>query len=132
MRMHPAARPGLAWWLETMQRGTWRNLVEMRRTFPAADPVKVASGRQVIVFNIAGKAFRLIAAVHFNTGLAYALAFMSHAERLVLSGGSSRNRTSDTRGCVAGGVYFTGFFTFLSGFAGFAAWALFAPAPPWR
>jgi len=80
MRQHPAARPGLEWWLEVVQCGTWRTLPELRRTFPAADPVKVASGRQVIVFNIAGNAWRLVAAVHFNTGLLYALAFMSHAE----------------------------------------------------
>ncbi len=80
MRLHPAARAGLEWWLDMMQRGTWGNLIELRRTFPAADPVRVASGRRVLVFNISGNAFRLIAAVHFNTGLAYALAFMSHAE----------------------------------------------------
>jgi mRNA interferase HigB len=80
MRQHPAARPGLEWWLDAVQRGSWGNLIELRRTFPAADSVKVASGRQVIVFNISGNSFRLIAAVHFNTGLAYALAFMTHAE----------------------------------------------------
>jgi len=34
----------------------------------------------VFVFNISGNAFRLIAAIHFNTGLVYALTFMSHAE----------------------------------------------------
>lgn len=80
MREHPTAKPGLEWWLEAVQRGTWRNLPELRRTFPAADPVKVASGRLVFVFNVSGNAYRLIAAVHFNTGLVYALAFMSHAE----------------------------------------------------
>ncbi len=80
MREHPTAKPGLEWWLDAVQRGTWRNLPELRRTFPAADPVKVASGRQVFVFNVSGNAYRLIAAVHFNTGLVYALAFMSHAE----------------------------------------------------
>ncbi len=80
MRRHPAAKPGLEWWLEVMQRGTWNSLIELRRTFPAVDPVKVASGRRVLVFNICGNAFRLVAAVHFNTGLVYALAFMSHAE----------------------------------------------------
>jgi mRNA interferase HigB len=80
MRKHPTARPGLEWWLEAMQHGTWRNLTELRRTFPTSDPVKVASGRRVFVFNISGNSFRLIAALHFNTGLVYALAFMTHAE----------------------------------------------------
>lgn len=80
MRQHPSAKPGLEWWLDVVQHGTWRTLPELRRTFPATDPVKVASGRLVFVFNISGNAFRLIAAIHFNTGLVYALAFMSHAE----------------------------------------------------
>lgn len=80
MRRHPTAKPGLEWWLEVMRGGSWANLAGLRRTFPAADPVKTASGRTVIVFNIGGNAFRLIAALHFNTGHAYALAFVTHAE----------------------------------------------------
>jgi len=89
MRVHPAAKPGLEWWLDVVRQAKWGNLAELRRTFPAADPVKAASGRQVIVFNISGNAWRLIAAVHFNTGLVYALAFMSHAEY-------SKNRWKNT------------------------------------
>lgn len=89
MREHPTAKPNLEWWLEVVQSVKWGNLAELRRTFPAADPVKTASGRQVIVFNICGNACRLIAAVHFNTGLVYALAFMSHAEY-------SKNRWKNT------------------------------------
>ncbi len=80
MRQHSAARSGLEWWLEVVCYGSWGSLVELRRTFPSADSVKTASGRQVIVFNISGNAFRLIAAVHFNTRVVYALLFMTHAE----------------------------------------------------
>jgi hypothetical protein len=32
----------------TRQQGGWGSLAELRRTFPAADPVKVASGGRVI------------------------------------------------------------------------------------
>lgn len=42
--------------------------------------VKVESRRSVFVFNIAGNHFRLIAAVHFNTGRVFLLDFLSHAE----------------------------------------------------
>ena len=80
MREHPRAKPGLEWWLDVVGTARWKTFVEMKRTIPAADQVKVASGRQVIVFNIGGNAFRLVAAVHFNRGLVYALAFLSHAE----------------------------------------------------
>jgi mRNA interferase HigB len=89
MRQHPTAKPGLEWWLEIVQCGTWRTLPELQRTFPSADLVKVASGRLVLVFNISGNAYRLIAAIHFNTGLVYAIAFMSHAEY-------SKNRWKNT------------------------------------
>ncbi len=80
MQRHPSAAPGLAWWADTIKTGSWKNLVELKRTFPAADQVKVASGRTVLVFNISGNAFRLMAAMHFNRGLVFAVAFMSHAE----------------------------------------------------
>jgi mRNA interferase HigB len=80
MQQHPSAAPGLAWCADTIKAGSWKNLVELKRTFPAADQVKVASGRTVLVFNISGNAFRLMAAMHFNRGLVFALAFMSHAE----------------------------------------------------
>jgi mRNA interferase HigB len=48
--------------------------------YRTADQVQVASGRKVIVFNISGNNYRLIAAVHFNTQRAFALRFMTHAE----------------------------------------------------
>lgn len=42
--------------------------------------VRVASERPVFVFNIAGNNFRLIVAIHFNTGRVFLLDFLSHAE----------------------------------------------------
>ena len=39
----------------------------------------MASGRTVIVFNIAGNHYRLVTAIHFNTQLVYVLQFMTHA-----------------------------------------------------
>jgi mRNA interferase HigB len=34
----------------------------------------------VVVFNVGGDDFRLVCAVHFNTGMVFALRFMTHAE----------------------------------------------------
>jgi mRNA interferase HigB len=48
--------------------------------FPHADAVKVASGRDVIVFNIKGGRYRLIVAIHFNRGMVFILRFLTHAE----------------------------------------------------
>ena len=42
--------------------------------------MRVASGRTVVVFNIAGNHFRLIAAVHYATAIVFALRFLTHAE----------------------------------------------------
>ena len=89
MREHPKAKPGLEWWLETIRHGSWGSLADLRRTFPSAEAVRVASGRRVIVFNIGGNSYRLMAALHFNTGQAYALAFMTHSEY-------SKDRWKDT------------------------------------
>jgi mRNA interferase HigB len=59
--------------------GQWNHLIDLKRTFPSADAVTVASSRTVIVFNIAGNRYRLVTAIHFNTKLVYVLLFLTHA-----------------------------------------------------
>lgn len=58
----------------------WKSLIEMRAVIPSADEVIVDSGRRTVVFNIGGNKYRLIAAVHFNTQIVYAMLFLTHAE----------------------------------------------------
>jgi mRNA interferase HigB len=58
----------------------FKNFVALRQVYRSADQVRVASGRKVIVFNISGNSYRLIAAVYFNTQRVFALRFLSHAE----------------------------------------------------
>jgi mRNA interferase HigB len=77
---HTTAQASLQEWLARTRAGQWNNLIDLRRTFPSADAVRVASGRSVIVFNIAGNRFRLVTAIHFNTQLVYVLLFLTHAE----------------------------------------------------
>ena len=67
-------------WVAVVRAARWGAFATLRQTFPSADQVVVRSGRAVVVFNIAGNQFRLICAVHFNTGLVFALRFMTHAE----------------------------------------------------
>ena len=52
----------------------------MRAHFRDADTVKTASGRSVVVFNIGGNNYRLICAIHYNTGIVFVLRFLTHAE----------------------------------------------------
>jgi mRNA interferase HigB len=79
-RRHSGAQASLVGWLATAKAASWGSLVDVRQTWRHADGVKVASGRTVTVFNIAGNAFRLITAIHHDRQTVYVLRFMSHAE----------------------------------------------------
>jgi mRNA interferase HigB len=76
--------PDAARWLGAFERSAsaakWKSIVELRKAFPHADAVTVASGRAVIVLNAAGNKYRLIAAIHFNRQVIFTLRFLTHAE----------------------------------------------------
>lgn len=77
---YPDAATALARWADVVEEETWRNIQEVRRTFPTADAVVVRSGRVVTVFNIRGNVYRLITAIHYNTELVFLLRFLTHGE----------------------------------------------------
>ncbi len=52
----------------------------VRRDFPSADGVPVGGGEMVIVFNIGGNKYRLVTAIHYNTGILYTLRVPTHAD----------------------------------------------------
>jgi mRNA interferase HigB len=79
-RKHPTAESSLFGWLALIKAAKFKDFVALRQVYRSADQVQVASGRNVIVFNISGNNYRLIAAVHFNTQRVFALRFLSHAE----------------------------------------------------
>jgi len=54
-RKHPPAARPLDVWRKVVKAATWRNLMEVRKSYPATDGVKVDSGRRVLVFNIRKK-----------------------------------------------------------------------------
>ena len=79
-REHPKAAGYLEKWRKVVRAAVWPNVVELRRTYPGTDSVKVRSGRRVLVFNVCRNDYRLMAAVHFNRQIVYTLRFMTHAE----------------------------------------------------
>jgi mRNA interferase HigB len=79
-RRHSRAAAGLEYWLEAAQAASWTRLHDVRLAFRSADEVRVASGRTVVVFNINGNRFRLIAAIHYNRGKVFILRFLTHAD----------------------------------------------------
>jgi mRNA-degrading endonuclease HigB of HigAB toxin-antitoxin module/antitoxin component HigA of HigAB toxin-antitoxin module len=74
------ARQALVDWEAETAKALWHNLAETRATFASADEVVVASGRPVTIFNIRGNRYRLITAVHYNTGVVFVMRFLTHAD----------------------------------------------------
>lgn len=77
---HPEAEPGLVHWHTITKAADWSSLQDVKATFPYADLVTAKSGRKVVVFNIGGNKFRLIAAIHFNHRTVYVLMVLTHRE----------------------------------------------------
>lgn len=63
---YPESEPPLTRWYKIMERTTFGNFAELRATFPTADLVG-----ELIVFNIGGNNYRLMASIHFNRGKVY-------------------------------------------------------------
>ena len=77
---HPKAKTPLTQWYKLTEEASWRHFADARSTFGSVDSVTVRSGNAVYVFNIKGNDYRLIAAIHFNTGTVYVLAVLTHPE----------------------------------------------------
>lgn len=77
---HKDAETWLNNWHEVTKAVEWGSLDDVRATYPHADPVTVGSGKSVTVFNVCGKKYRLVAAIHYNTKMVYVLRLMTHAE----------------------------------------------------
>lgn len=77
---NPQAETGPRCWHKLTKKARWTCLQDVRATFPHADAVAVASGRSVVVFNIAGDLYRLITAIHYNRQLVFTLMVLSHAQ----------------------------------------------------
>ena len=72
---HPDAQAPLASWYRLMEKGTYRNFAELRKTFPGVDKVG-----DLCVFNVGGNKYRLIAAVAFEWQKVFVKAVMTHEE----------------------------------------------------
>jgi mRNA interferase HigB len=80
VKQFPDAAEPLEKWYRIFRVAEWENLQDVRRVYPHADMVTVASGNPVTVFNIGGNKYRLIAAIHYNGQRVYVLRLLTHAE----------------------------------------------------
>jgi mRNA interferase HigB len=72
---HPDSKTALARWFKIMQHTSFGSVDALHITFPSADVVG-----NLIVFNIGGNKYRLIAMIHFNRGKVYVRHVMTHKE----------------------------------------------------
>lgn len=79
-RRHPDARTWLERWLATTEQASWQGIHEVRSCYAAADGVMVASGNIVIVFNVCGNKYRLVASISYVRQVVYVWEILTHAE----------------------------------------------------
>lgn len=70
---YPDSREPLARWFKIMRSTRFSGFTALRRTFPSANKVG-----ELIVFNIAGNKYRLIASIHFNREKVYIRQVLTH------------------------------------------------------
>ena len=71
---HPDSRNPLAAWFKIVRASRYHAWHELKRTFPRADKVG-----HLIVFDIGGNKYRLIAVIHFNRFKLYVRHVLTHA-----------------------------------------------------
>ena len=71
--IHPKAESPLNHWFRIVSKTSFESFADLRKTFPSADWVK-----GLVVFNIGGKKYRLVAAVHFNAQKVYVRHVLTH------------------------------------------------------
>ena len=77
---HADAAEPLQKWHRLFREAEWKNLQEVRRVYPHADTVTVASGNTVTVFNVCGNKYRLIARMNYRSQTLFVVAVMTHEE----------------------------------------------------
>ena len=73
--IHPEAQTPLQAWRKIIEADNFTSFGELKAAFNSVDKVG-----DYYVFNIGGNKFRLIAAIHFNTGMVYIRHVFTHQE----------------------------------------------------
>jgi mRNA interferase HigB len=74
-QQHPDSKTALERWSQIIEKNNFDSFAQLRVTFPSADRVG-----KLIVFNVGGNKYRLIAAIHFNRNKVYIRHLLTHAE----------------------------------------------------
>lgn len=74
--VHPDARKPLRLWLRLTWTEHWSSFADVQLLLGK----RVDRYKQFVIFDIGGNKYRLIAAIHFNTGIVYIRHVLTHAE----------------------------------------------------
>ncbi len=72
---HPDSKTALDSWFHLLRTNHFESFNTLRQVFPSADKVG-----DLIVFNIGGNKYRLIAAIHFNRQKLFVRHILTHSE----------------------------------------------------
>ncbi len=73
--VHPRSRGPLTEWYKAALKAKWESFAGVKATHPSADWVN-----PLVVFDIGGNKYRLVAAVHFNRGKVFVRNVLTHAD----------------------------------------------------
>ena len=73
--IHPDARGLLTRWRKRVKAAKWKTFADVKAEFGRADQYE-----QFVIFDIGGNKYRLIAAIHYNTGCVYIRDVLTHVE----------------------------------------------------
>jgi len=62
-------------WFRIAKKAEWRNIADVRKAYPSADPVE-----KYTVFNIKGNAYRLIVEINYRTRRIFIRHVLTHRE----------------------------------------------------
>lgn len=72
---HPEAEASLSAWYLLVKKAAWKNLAEVKRTFPSADLVS-----RCTVFNVGGNNYRVIVRVRYEKQIVYITDVLTHSQ----------------------------------------------------
>lgn len=77
---HPESQGSMRSWFDCLESRLYKDFNDLRTVFPSADRVRLKSGQERYVFNVAGNHYRIICSIHFNRGKVYVRFVLTHTE----------------------------------------------------
>lgn len=74
-QQHQDAEIPLKYWYKVAEAAKWRSFADVRKTFAFADSYKI-----LVIFNIAGNKYRLIAKIEYKLRIVFIGKVMTHSE----------------------------------------------------